>query len=125
MERRRRQQQGRPRAYGVAPGNASPYKIYYLPGFLAGEISTWSEHFERIARLGFSQVCLAPLARPGPSGDIFLADEIDQVDTRLGRRESVRSLLAEVSKSGQAYGLSLFMDIVLDQVAADGAMART
>jgi starch synthase (maltosyl-transferring) len=124
MERRRRQQ-GHPRAYTVgALGNASPYKIYYLPGFLAGEISTWSEHFERIAELGFSQVCLAPLARPGPSGNIFLADDFDQVDNRLGRSESAQSVLAELSKSSQAYGLSLLVDIVLDQVAADGAVAR-
>src|SRR5262249_6687868 len=105
MERRRRQQ-GHPRAYDVARGNASPYKIYYLPGFLAGEVSTWSEHFERIAELGFGHVCLAPITRPGPSGNIFLTDDIDQVDGRLGRRDSTQSLLSELSKTSQAYGLS-------------------
>src|SRR5215470_11893067 len=119
MERRRRQQ--RPMA---ARADASAYNIYYLPGFLAGPLASWPTHFERIARLGFNQICLAPVGTPGRSGNIFVANDPDQSDPRLEGAKETQRLLSDVAKSARPHGVRVLVDVVLDRVAADGALAR-
>jgi starch synthase (maltosyl-transferring) len=119
MERRQRQQG--PKA---ARADASAYKIYYLPGFLAGPFASWPNHFERIAQLGFNQICLAPVGTPGRSGNIFVADDPDRADLRLGGPKETQRLLSDIAKSASAHGLGVLVDVVLDRVAADGALAQ-
>src|SRR5437899_7594257 len=114
----------RRRGHRAARADASAYKIYYLPGFLAGPVASWPSQFERIVKLGFNQICLAPVGTPGRSGNIFVADDPDQVDRRLGGPQETRRLLADVAKSARAHGLGVLVDVALDRVAADGALAR-
>src|SRR5438094_9796781 len=98
-------------------------KIYYIPGFLAGPLSTWPRHFERIRRMGFEQICVAPIGTPSQSGDIFLPDDADRVDVRLGRFDSPNSLIADLAEAAGKHGLTVLIDVILDRVAVDGAMA--
>src|SRR5690349_2132125 len=113
MERRLQSQPGqRAENRAIARATTSAHKIYYLPGFLAGPVSAWPRHFERVAGLGLSQICLAPICTPARHGDIFLADEIDRVDRRLGADLSPQRLLADVSKNARASGLAVLVDIV-------------
>ncbi len=123
MERRQLQQGHGEGSGAKAFGRASAYKIYYVPGFLAGPVSAWPTHFERIRKLGFAQICLAPISLPGRSGDMFLTSDIDQVDSRLGDYPTARRLLADVARSAQTHGLASFVDIVLERVAVDGVVA--
>ena len=125
MERRRQPQQGRKADHRArARAGASAYKIYYVPGFLAGPIGDWPAHFERVANLGFDHICLAPVGTPGRSGNIFLADDLDQADRRLCGPATTQALLADVAQQARAHGLATLVDVVLDKVAADGATAR-
>jgi len=125
MERRRQPQQGHRADHRARTrAGASAYKIYYIPGFLAGPVEQWSAHFARVAKLGFDHVCLAPVGAPGRSGNIFLADDIDQADQRLGSPATTQGILADVAKQARAHGLATLVDVVLDKVAVDGAMAR-
>ena len=114
MERRQLQQGHGEGSGAKALGRASAYKIYYVPGFLAGPVSAWPTHFERIRKLGFAQICLAPIGLPGRSGDMFLTSDIDQVDVASAGTRA-RHLLADVAKSAQTHGLASFVDIVLDR----------
>ena len=123
MERRQLQQGHQEGSGAKALGRASAYMIYYVPGFLAGPVSAWPAHFERIRKLGFAQNCLAPIGLRGRSSDMFLASDIDQVDGRLGGYPTAHRLLADVARSAQAHGLASLVDIVLDRVAADGVVA--
>ncbi len=109
----------------AARAGGPPYKIYYLPGFLAGPLSLWPSHFERIAKLGFRQVCVAPIGRPGRSCNIFLADDVDNADHRLAGQDNSEDVLATLGQQARRHDLALLVDVVLDRVAADGAMART
>jgi starch synthase (maltosyl-transferring) len=125
MERRRQPREGYQADQRTGTrASASAHKIYYLPGFLAGPIAVWPAHFERIAKLGFDHLCLAPVGTPGRSRNIFLADNVDQADHRLGGPATTQAVLADVAKQARAHGLALLVDVVLDRVAADGAMAR-
>jgi len=101
-----------------------PFKIYYIPGFLAGPLSGWPRHFERIQKMGFREICIAPVGCPAPSGDIFLAGNVDRADARLGEFETADSLIHNLTKAAAKHGLATLLDVVLDRVAADGDMAR-
>jgi starch synthase (maltosyl-transferring) len=105
-------------------GRVLPFKIYYIPALLAGPVDTWRRLFDRVHAMGFAQVCLAPInASPG-TGDIFLADDLDRADPRLGSDETADRLIARLAKMANGADLELLLDVVLDRVGAEGAAAR-
>ena len=108
----------------IQQGVTSP-AIYYMPGFLAGSVSSWTRHFERARAMGFRQICTAPVSLPGQRGDIFLTADFDAPDPRLGDYPSTSALIADLAASAQRFGLETLLDIVLDRVAVDGADRRT
>jgi starch synthase (maltosyl-transferring) len=106
------------------PEGRVPFNIYYIPGFIAGPLSDWRRHLERIQKMGFRQICVAPVGAPGPSGDIFLPGDVDRADARLGDFETACSLIADLAGVAAEHGVTTLLDVVLDRVAADGDMAR-
>jgi starch synthase (maltosyl-transferring) len=75
--------------------------------------------------MGFSHVCLAPLFAPAASGDIFLIDDYEKTNPELKLPEAGDAAVGEIASLAQESGLRLLLDLVLDRVAADGAMARS
>src|SRR5438552_3447997 len=66
----------------------------------------------------------SPICAPCQSGDIFLPDDVDRVDVRLGRFDLPNSLIADLAEAAGKHGLTVLIDVILDRVAVDGAMAR-
>ena len=97
--------------------------LYYMPGALAGPITTWPAHLDRARRLGFRQICTAPLARPGQRGDLFLTADFDKPDTRLGAYDTTEVAIEAAAAAARKAGLDLYVDVVLDRIAID-AMDR-
>jgi starch synthase (maltosyl-transferring) len=95
--------------------------IYYVPGFLAGPLSSWTRHFERARSMGFRQICTAPVSLPGRRGDLFLTADLDKPDPRLGLYDGTPSLIADLATSAARFGLETLVDVVLDRVAVDGS----
>ena len=93
--------------------------IYYVPGALAGPLAGWPAHLERAHRLGFGQVCTAPLCRPGQRGDLFLAADFDTPDPRLGLYDTTDAAIAAAAAAAKHAGLELLVDVVLDRMALD------
>jgi starch synthase (maltosyl-transferring) len=93
--------------------------IYYMPGFLAGPLFSWTRHFERARHMGFRQICTAPVSLPGSRGDLFLTADFDKPDPRLGTYASTQALIGDLAKSATRAGLETLVDVVLDRVAAD------
>src|SRR6185503_15627559 len=93
--------------------------LYYMPGALAGPITAWPAHFERARRLGFRQLCIAPLTRPGQRGDLFLTADFDMPDPRLGAYDTMDAALSAAAAAAKKAGLDLFVDVVLDRLALD------
>ena len=75
--------------------------FYYLHPLLAGPIEEWREHLDRIAAMGFGAVIIAPLFRPGASGDLFLTADYDRLDPRLGTGDSVEVLSPFLDRPSQ------------------------
>ncbi len=112
-------------APGVIQQGVTSPAIYYVPGFLAGPLSSWTRHFERARAMGFRQICTAPVSLPGQGGDLFLAADLDKPDPRLGFYGSTTALIADLAATAAQYELETLVDVVLDRVAIDGADSRT
>src|SRR5690349_16143671 len=98
--------------------------LYYMPGALAGQIIAWPAHLTRARRLGFREICTAPLTRPGQRGDLFLAGDFDRPDPRLGAYDTTESAISAAAAAAKQAGLALLVDVVLDRIAID-AVDRT
>ena len=76
--------------------------------------------------MGFSHVCLGPIFAPAANGDIFLTDDFERADPALQpnerRRRDSPATGGDLPRDADS---SLLLDLVLDRVAADGAMARS
>ena len=99
-------------------------RIYYMSPLLAGPVAGWPAQFDRIAALGFDHVLIAPPFATGPSRDLFLPADYERLDPRLGSKARAPAALAGVAAGCRAAGLTLLLDVVLDQVAADSPIAR-
>ena len=75
--------------------------------------------------MGFSHVCLGPIFAPASNGDIFLTDDFERADPALEPNGDADATVRELAKISNEAGSSLLLDVVLDRVAADGAMARS
>jgi hypothetical protein len=100
-------------------------RIYYVQPRSFGALQGWNDHLRRAGGMGFSHVCLAPIFASASNGDVFLTDDFERPDPALqatGDADATAQELAVIAREG---GLSLLLDIVLDRVAVDGAMARS
>src|SRR3954468_15497714 len=110
-------------AFSASAGGKAAPKIYYLHPRLAGPVADWTGHLERVKRMGFDHVCVAPLFAPGQDGDLFLTGQHDRADPALGIEGSVEEATRTMARQADRFGLALLADVMLDRVAADGETA--
>jgi starch synthase (maltosyl-transferring) len=103
---------------------AESTNLYYIHPLLAGPLGDWTTHLSRAARMGFTQACVGPIFRPTERGDLFLIDDYDAANPAVST-DSVDAAAARLAELSRNAGLDLILDIVLDRVAADGAVARS
>ena len=72
--------------------------------------------------MGFGQVILPPLVAPGRGGQLFLAGDMDRPHPACGWHGDATALIAHLAGLCRARGVLAHVDLVLDQVAADGAL---
>ncbi len=78
----------------------------------------WPPLLAEIGRLGFDHVLVAPPFATGPGGDLFLPADYRRIDARLDWEGDADEALRTVSTACAKNGLTLLLDVVLDQVAA-------
>ncbi len=105
----------------TAPAVPAP-RIYFLHPLLVGPLPAWDAAFARIAGLGFDAALIAPTFVPGPSGNLFHLADPDAPHPILEAPGDAGAALAALAAKARAAGLALYLDIVLDRVAADGAL---
>jgi starch synthase (maltosyl-transferring) len=105
------------------------FRIYYIHPLLAGPLAGWRDHLARARAMSFTHVCVAPIFAPGRTGDIFLVDDYEQVNPALTQdtagQHSADAEVRQLADLCAEAGLALLLDLVLDRIAADGAMARS
>lgn len=97
-------------------------RIYLLHPLLVGALPRWDGAFARAAELGFDTALIAPPFAAGPTGNIFHLADPGAPHPILEASGDATATLAELAAKAKAAGLALYLDIVLDRVAAEGAM---
>lgn len=75
--------------------------------------------------MGFTHVGSAPLFAPHRNGDVFLTDNYEEANPALAAKDTVDEVVRQLSSACAENGLAFVLDVVMDQVAADGDMARS
>jgi starch synthase (maltosyl-transferring) len=101
-----------------------PPRLYHLHPLVAGVLSEWPAHFERCREIGFDTICIAPPFVPGASGDIFITADHEALHPALGWSGMADEGIAQIARWGTEYGLRIWLDLSVDQVAADAPLRR-
>ncbi|SDB15994.1 maltotransferase domain-containing protein [Belnapia rosea] len=107
-----------------APAGPAVPRLYMLHPLLVGPLPAFDAAFERAASLGFSGVLLPPPFAPGGSGHLYQIADPDSPHPALEAEGDSSAALAVLAEKAKAHGLELYLDLVLDRVAADGRLAR-
>ena len=97
-------------------------RIYYIHHGRSGVPVDWRRQVGHAADLGFDHVCAGPIFAAGR--DPFLIADLEASDPKLGMAGSSEDAVGELAALCAAERLPLFLDIVLDRLAADGTSAR-
>jgi starch synthase (maltosyl-transferring) len=98
--------------------------IYYFQPLLAGPLEEWDRHLDRCREMGFTHLLMAPPFQPGRGGNIFLTADHDKPHPALGRDLPAETILGEIAEQCASRGLTLWLDLVLDRVAAEAPVVR-
>jgi starch synthase (maltosyl-transferring) len=101
-----------------------PPRLYHLHPLVAGVLPDWPAHFERCREMGFDAVCIAPPFVPGASGDIFITADHEALHPALGWSGTADEGIAQIARWSAEYGLRIWLDLSIDQVAADAPIRR-
>ncbi|CAM3422208.1 Alpha-1,4-glucan:maltose-1-phosphate maltosyltransferase [Bordetella sputigena] len=103
-------------------------RIYYVHPVLAGPLTNnaagrWPAICARAKALGFDTLMVAPLGAPDPAGNPYVPSDPGRLNPALGEL-ALDETLATLSSLCDKHRLALMVDLVLDRVAAGGAMAH-
>ncbi|HEX2148333.1 MAG TPA: maltotransferase domain-containing protein [Pseudorhizobium sp.] len=96
---------------------AQPPKIYYVHPLQLNGLDAWQEAFRHAAGLGFDTVLSAPLFKRGGNTSIFVSQDIDRIDPRLGLGEDLGEVLKSLTGAANRLDIRLMLDLVVDKVA--------
>ncbi|HKU99650.1 MAG TPA: alpha-1,4-glucan--maltose-1-phosphate maltosyltransferase [Vineibacter sp.] len=85
-------------------------------------MSSWPQHVERCAGLGFDHLLVAPLFAPGRSGNIFATSDHDRCHPALKWNGPADEAIAAIAGLCRDHGLTLLLDLVVHQLASDAAL---
>lgn len=97
-------------------------RLYLLHPLLVGALPNWDAAFAHAAGLGFDSVLLAPVFAPGGNGNLYQIGDPDAPHPVLEAQGDAAAALAALVEKARVQGLALYLDLVLDRAAADGAL---
>ncbi|HEX6119062.1 MAG TPA: maltotransferase domain-containing protein [Dongiaceae bacterium] len=106
-------------------GETGP-RIYNLFPPLAGSVSDWTGHLQRIVGMNFDWVFVNPFHATGASGSIYaIKDPYSLSDLALGSmaRGDQGTALRQFTSEAHGLGLKVMMDLVINHTARDAVLA--
>ena len=100
-------------------------RIYFLHPLLVGPLQAWPALFERAAALGFDHVLIGSPFASGQAAHLQLVADHARLHSIFGTPDDADEGLRYLAQAARAHGLGLLIDVVLDRVAADGALLHT
>jgi starch synthase (maltosyl-transferring) len=98
--------------------------VYNLFPTLAGPVSRWHAHLDRIAAMGFDWIYLNPIHATGGSGSLYAVADYYRLNPRL-RGDDPRgddAIVAEFIAAAREHGLAVMLDLVINHTANDSPL---
>ena len=105
-------------------------RIYNLFPLLAGPVTRWGSHLDRIARMGFNWVYLNPIQYAGFSGSLYAIKDPYAYNWVLseGLRPGPAAFEKHLSRfiaAAEARGLRVMLDLVINHTSKDALLTET
>ena len=110
-----------PNATPSSMHDAGPVRLYYLPLSQLGRLSDCGTVLDHVASLGFTHVLTSP---PFDGPEALLPASFAKAHPALQWDGDATAALHHLAAACQTRGLVLWLDVILDQVAADGELAH-
>jgi GNAT superfamily N-acetyltransferase/Fe-S-cluster containining protein len=113
----------------IKPTQMHGPRIYNLFPLLAGPVTRWSNHLDRIARMGFDWIYLNPVQYAGFSGSLYAIKDPYAYHLALHGRlragtpafeKHLRSFIA----AAETRGLRVMLDLVINHTSKDALLAE-
>jgi starch synthase (maltosyl-transferring) len=100
-------------------------RIYNLFPTLAGKVSAWEKHLDRIAGMGFDWIFLNPIHYPGFSGSLYAVKDYYALNPLFADSgSSSESEITRFLKAAETRGISVMMDLVINHTGKDSLVAQ-
>jgi starch synthase (maltosyl-transferring) len=100
-------------------------RIYNLFPSLAGKVSAWEKHLDRIAGMGFNWIFLNPIQYPGFSGSLYAIKDYYALNPMfIDRKGSGEKIISGFLDAAKKRGISVMIDLVINHTAKDSLLAR-
>ncbi|OAJ53793.1 alpha-amylase [Paraburkholderia ginsengiterrae] len=104
-----------------SPNGYAP-RIYFLHSLLVGPLDAWPAQFAHAAALGFDHALIGNLFEPGQAGHGQVVGNHARLHPVFGARQPAADTIRTLASTARQHGLTLLVDLVIDRMAADGAL---
>ncbi len=104
-----------------SPNGYAP-RIYFFHSLLVGPLDAWPAQFAHAAALGFDHALIGSLFEPGRAGHGQVVGNHDRLHPIFEAREPAAEAIRTLASGAAQNGLTLLVDLVIDRMAADGAL---
>jgi starch synthase (maltosyl-transferring) len=104
-------------------GSSTGPRIYNLFPLLAGPVTAWADHLDRIAAMAFDWVWLNPFHYPGFSGSLYAVKDPYRLHPLLaGDGDDPKELLGRFTAAADSHDVAVMMDLVINHTSKDALL---
>ena len=104
-----------------SPNGYAP-RIYFFHSLLVGPLDAWPAQFAHAAALGFDHALIGSLFEPGQAGHGQVVGNHARLHPVFEARQPASEAIRTLANTASQNGLTLLVDLVIDRMAADGAL---
>jgi starch synthase (maltosyl-transferring) len=104
-----------------SPNGYAP-RIYFFHSLLVGPLDAWPTQFAHAAALGFDHAVIGSLFEPGQAGHGQVVGNHARLHPVFEAAQPATDAIRTLADAARQNGLTLLVDLVIDRMAADGAL---
>ncbi|MDR8400032.1 DUF3416 domain-containing protein [Paraburkholderia sp. USG1] len=104
-----------------SPNGYAP-RIYFFHSLLVGPLDAWPAQFAHAAALGFDHALIGSLFEPGQAGHGQVVGNHARLHPVFEAQQPATEAIRTLANAAAQNGLTLLADLVIDRMAADGAL---
>ncbi|RKT20644.1 starch synthase (maltosyl-transferring) [Paraburkholderia sp. RAU2J] len=104
-----------------SPNGYAP-RIYFFHSLLVGPLDAWPAQFAHAAALGFDHALIGSLFEPGQAGHGQVVGNHARLHPVFEANRPATDAIRTLADAARQHGLTLLVDLVIDRMAADGAL---